>query len=124
MGVKGPAVATCFTNGFLLTLNFIQTNKRKALVEATSITFLDKRVRHNYKEYLNICLPTMFIIFLDWSRNEMVVLMTGEFGVIQQATHVVVTNMLFIAWGLPGGFQQAGTALIGKYIGAGNIEKA
>ena len=82
MGVVGSAVATCFTNAFLLTINIFQTSRIESLREAISVSILDKRVGGKYKEYLQICLPNMFVIFLDWSRNELVVLMTGELGVI------------------------------------------
>ena len=82
MGVVGCAVATCFTNAFLLAINIFKTSRIEFLRKATDVSFLDKRVGVNYKEYLQICLPNMFVIFLDWSRNELVVLLTGELGVI------------------------------------------
>lgn len=78
------------------------------------ISFYDEKVHKQYKEYMMICWPTMVVILCDWGRNELVVLMCTYFGVIALDTHVIIMNLVFLVWGITGGFQQAGCALLGK----------
>ena len=66
----------------------------------------------------------MIAFFLEWTCFEILTLISGQLGVTEQATFVILYNLATILWGIPCGVQAAITAMIGKEIGAGNIENA
>ena len=69
-------------------------------------------------------MPNLLIIFLDWACYGMLTLTSGFFGINQQATHIVLMNIVAILWGFAYGLQQATCALVGVQIGAGDLKKA
>ena len=75
-------------------------------------------------EYLKIGVPIMIAFFLEWTCFEILTLISGQLGVTEKATFVILYNIATFLWGIPCGVQAAITAMIGKEIGAGNIENA
>lgn len=63
----------------------------------------------------------MFIFFLDWSCFEIMTLMCGYIGVTEQATQIILFNVLQVMFQVPYGIQQASCALIGHAIGDENV---
>ena len=60
----------------------------------------------------------MLIMFIDFSNFQIMTLFAGYLGVEQQATHIILLNILTFCYQIPFGFQLASCALIGKEIGA------
>lgn len=66
----------------------------------------------------------MTIILLDWTCFEITSLMAGILGVNEQAVNIILLNLLTLSFQVAYGLQQATCALVGRQIGAGNVDKA
>ena len=56
----------------------------------------------------------MAIIVLDWGCFEITTLMAGYIGVNEQATQILLLNILYVLSQFPYGLQQSSSYLIGK----------
>lgn len=81
-------------------------------------------MRENLAIYLKIALPNVIILMLDWTCFEASSLMAGMLGVKEQAVNVIILNILTVTFQVPYGIQQAGCALVGEKIGAGEVHEA
>ena len=66
--------------------------------EALSVRFLDHRNFTSIWEYVQIGMPNVVIIILDWACFQIMVVIAGYIGVNQQACQIIllgIINVLF-----------------------------
>jgi MATE family multidrug resistance protein len=76
------------------------------------------------KSYLAISVPSVIMLCLDWWAFEVMILISGLFGVTQQAALIIIMNIAVIFFRISMGFEQAASTLIGKSIGMGSLHDA
>ena len=61
---------------------------------------------------------------LDWGAFEILVLISGFLGVIEQASCILIMNIVVLAYMVAEGFDTAACTLVGQAIGAGDTSLA
>ena len=61
---------------------------------------------------------------MEFSSYEIMILFVGYLGVIQQATQIILLNLIALPQMFAFAFQQAACAMVGQEIGANNVSKA
>mmetsp|Transcript_2356 Transcript_2356/g.4036 ORF Transcript_2356/g.4036 Transcript_2356/m.4036 type:complete len:128 (+) Transcript_2356:399-782(+) len=93
-GIMGTGFAGFFTSSYLLTLNYMLTKRVKGLEEAMEVRFRDPQILEQMGMYFKIGTPIVAVFFFDWMCFEMMTIMAGFLGVVEQATQVVLLNLL------------------------------
>ena len=60
----------------------------------------------------------------EWWSYELLVILAGILGVVEQAVNVILFNIIAVVYMMPLGMQEASCALIGNEIGANNPKLA
>ena len=88
------------------------------------VSIMDRDAFANIPTYLTYGLPNVLIIMMDWFCFQAMALVSGFFGVQQQAVQILLFNFSNIAFQVPMGFKAGICSLIGQHVGAGNAPMA
>lgn len=61
---------------------------------------------------------------LDWWSTEISIFIAGRFGVIDQASQIVLVNITLIFYYMSSGIGVASSTIIGQQIGKGDVKQA
>ena len=64
------------------------------------------------------------MLCLDWWVWELLILISGWLGTHEQATNIVIMNIILITYMLTMGLEQAACTLVGQQIGRGDLKSA
>ena len=64
------------------------------------------------------------MLCLDWWAWELLVLISGYLGVAEQASTIIIQQLVVLAYMTATGFESAASALVGQHIGKGDVAKA
>ena len=73
----------------------------------------DRRVFDELKQYMKIGIPSTVMLCLDWWVWELLILISGWLGTHEQATNIVIMNIILITYMLTMGLEQAACTLVG-----------
>lgn len=73
----------------------------------------DRRVFDELKQYMKIGIPSTIMLCLDWWVWELLILISGWLGTHEQATNIVIMNIILITYMLTMGLEQAACTLVG-----------
>lgn len=73
----------------------------------------DRRVFEDLKQYMKIGIPSTVMLCLDWWVWELLILISGWLGTHEQATNIVIMNIILITYMLTMGLEQAACTLVG-----------
>mmetsp|Transcript_18416 Transcript_18416/g.31498 ORF Transcript_18416/g.31498 Transcript_18416/m.31498 type:complete len:122 (+) Transcript_18416:481-846(+) len=94
LGVAGTGLAGLVTNSYLFVMNRYFTQRVEEIREANEVSFTDPQIRSQLGMYFKIGAPTMAVMCFDWSCFELMTIMAGYLGVVEQATQVLLLNLL------------------------------
>ena len=77
-----------------------------------------------WASYLKLSLGATVMICAEWWSFELMVILSGILGVVEQAANVISFNVIAQLFMVPLGMQEASCALIGNEIGANNPQLA
>lgn len=77
------------------------------------MSILDPNVRCDFRTYIEIGLPNMLTLIIEFISYEVTVIYMGQIGVENQATQIVLLNFFSVPLMLAFGYQQAACALVG-----------
>lgn len=85
LGIAGTGVSSLLTNLLGLILNMYMTNSKEGIEEARDVSIFDSRVleKTGASMYLQISLPNVVVLMLDWTCFEASSLMAGYLGVAE-----------------------------------------
>ena len=89
-----------------------------------TFVYPDKRTYQNMSEYLGLAIPSLFMCITEWWCWELLVLISGFIGVQEQASCIILMNIIGNAALIAQGLDLASCALIGSQIGKGNSKMA
>jgi len=123
LGIAGAAlgtiVATLFTIGVLLCYYLSASHQRQFSV-AKSLR-LDRGIM---RRYLRLGMPSGLETFMNISSFNLFLLLFQSYGVVQGAAMAIVFNWDFLSFIPMIGLNIGVMSLIGRFVGAGNIERA
>jgi MATE family multidrug resistance protein len=88
------------------------------------IFFYDRTCFTDLWAYIKIGTMGMFMLCFEWWAFELLAIFSGLLGVTALASEVVVINMVTFIFMLPLGISYSASALVGNYLGEGNIRDA
>lgn len=94
LGVAGTGLATFLSNLFIFVVNEYKTQAELDIAELNEVSIFDKNVCRDFDEYLKIGIPNALTIFMEFSSYEIMILFVGYLGVIQQATQIILLNLI------------------------------
>lgn len=121
---RGAAAATNIT--YILNMiiaDVIVRMKQKTTFE-DMVFWYDKTIFNGIGTFLKIGVPGMLMLCFEWWAFELLAIFTGNLGVTQLATEVVIINLISFIFMLPLGISYSASALTGNYIGEGKIDLA
>jgi Na+-driven multidrug efflux pump len=77
------------------------------------VSILDPKVRCDIYSYIEIGLPSMMTIIVEFISYEVTVIYLGQIGIENQATQILLLNFFSVPLMLAFGYQQASCALVG-----------
>ncbi|CAC5377768.1 TC.MATE [Mytilus coruscus] len=122
LGVRGAAIAVVCTywTEVVLYLMFIRCSK----ICKEKWTGFSKEAFLEWNTFLNLAIPGIFMISVEWWSFEISTIVVGFLGKVQLAAHSIVyqiNNLLFM---IPLGLSSAVCVKIGQNVGAGDPNKA
>ena len=114
-GIVGTGIASVITNSIIYIIIMVYTNMLPDLREAN--TFPDAQVFKNLGEYMSLGVPTAAMQCLEWWAFEVMTLIAGYIGVTEQASQLVLLNIIALLYMIALGIQQAATSTVGSQIG-------
>lgn len=123
-GVLGTAVATSISNGMLMLAILYESGKKESIAIAKEVTWRDPQVLRQISLYLTYAVPNIFCIMIDWFCFQAMAIVSGFFGVQQQAVQVLLFNFQVIMFQIPFGFKCGICTLVGKQVGSGDMDEA
>jgi len=79
--IVGTAIAVFLTSLQIFVSTLIVSNRQADLKQAMDVKMSDPRVFKLLGEYWGMGFPSMMVVFLDWSAAEILVILSGYFGV-------------------------------------------
>lgn len=115
LSIVGIAIAGCITNLITYTIIKIFISKQKDLKES-EIPFFDSRTfeSEGLVEYFWLGAPYMLINFLDYFMWELMTLSSGMIGINEQASQVILINILCFCYMFGSGMQTTTCTIIGN----------
>lgn len=101
---------TFFLNYFLLKYYSSE------MLERTNYLSVFKGVTTGWKEYLNLAIPSAFILCAEWWMYEALALFSGMIGVVYLATLVIIFNTHNLVYNISYGLSQAASSQIGRTL--------
>jgi MATE family multidrug resistance protein len=91
LGILGTGYSSACS--FLVTfLALIYFSFQQKEIQETMV-WPDRRIFLGLREYLQIAIPSMLMIFLDWWVWELMILLSGYLSVPEQAAQIVLMNI-------------------------------
>ena len=84
----------------------------------------DMRIFIGLKSYFSLAIPSTISLVLDWWVWELMVLISGYLGVVEQASCILIMQICALSYQVAIGLEQASCTLIGRQIGKGDVQKA
>jgi len=122
MGIEGIGYASSISNLSVYMSLIMYTHTTPSIQEAVQMP--NARTFQGLYEYLTLGVPLAMMLCLEWWAFEAMVLMSGYIGVDEQATQIILLNIIGLCFFLALGLQQAATSCIGHEIGVGNVAQA
>jgi MATE family multidrug resistance protein len=122
MNVRGVGIASSITNSFIFVFLLAYTYRIEEIRPA--LTIPDTRIFKGLVAYFKIGFASALMVCLEWWAFEVMTLLVGIFGMLEQAANVVVFQIVAFLFMIAMGLSQAAGATIGQQIGANNIPKA
>ena len=119
MEIFGLAIAILFHHAFSLLLMVVFFKSNAELKEAF-IPF-DRECLSFFHEYVSIGFPNILMFIASWWSLEVMVLVSGTIGVVEQAAQVILSNMSEINFSIGYGIQSTSCTLVGNEIGKGDL---
>ena len=91
----------------LLIFTHIQNDLQEALSKP------DSKVFRGLNSYFNLALPSTVMLILDWGAFEILVLISGFLGVTEQASCILIMNIVVLAYMVAEGFDTSACTLVG-----------
>lgn len=110
-GIVGTGISNVITQSLTFLLLIFYTNTQEDI--AKSIQWPNEGVYDGLREYFAIGIPSTIMLCLDWWVWELLILISGYLGVHEQATNIVIMNIILIAYMITMGLEQAACTLIG-----------
>jgi len=104
LGVVGSGISSCVTNFLLFVGNCYYTSILEDLKEANEVKQFEKDVNSGICSYLKMGAPSMFVMILDFLSQNIMTLLCGYLGVIEQATQSLLLNIIITMFQIPSGF--------------------
>lgn len=82
----GCAFATFLTYSFIYFVNRWKLSRQSDISDALEVSILDPQVRRNLFGYLEIGLPSMITLIIEFISYEVTVIYLGQIGIENQAT--------------------------------------
>jgi Na+-driven multidrug efflux pump len=92
--IMGVGFASILTNTSILLANLFFTNRVEEIKEATRVGIRDPQVWKSLRAYFSLGVPSMLNMVLEFSCFEITTLLAGYLSVIEQATGVLVFNII------------------------------
>lgn len=73
----------------------------------------DRRVFEDSWEFLSIAFPNVLMLCLDWWVFELMIVFSGWLGVKEQATQIIMLNVVSMAYMIAIGLEAASCSIIG-----------
>ena len=123
LGIVGLAVASSCRDFILLVALMIYGNC-KTEIRDTLQPFWSRETFRGWGEYLKVSLPSTVMICAEWWGFQVLTIVAGTMGVVEQASFTMLTTIGAILFMAPLGIQEATCAIIGNCIGANNVPLA
>jgi len=101
-----------------MSFTYLQTDIREAWI------WPDRRILGKVDQYLKLAIPSTLMICLDWWVWELMILLAGMIGVVEQAACIVIMHVVVLAAMVAFGLEQSCCALIGQEIGKNDVVNA
>lgn len=95
-GIVGTGISNVITQSLTFLLLIFYTNTQEDIDQA--IQWPDSRIYEGMSEYFSIGIPSTIMLCLDWWVWELLILISGYLGVHEQATNIVIMNIILIAY--------------------------
>ena len=84
----------------------------------------DPEIPHQVGIYLSYGVPNLSIIMIDMICFQSMAIISGFFGIQQQAVNILLFNFHIIFFQIPLGFKCGMCALVGRQVGSGDADEA
>lgn len=122
MGIEGVGLASGLSNLFIF---FGITLYPMFIPEVREALKLPNReIFYDLGYYMRMALPICFMQCFEWWAFEVIVLMSGAFGVVELAAQTILINVINIFYNFVLGYQTAVSSKIGFELGRQNISEA
>ena len=121
-GVEGLGYATTITYFTMLVMITINTLLIKRISKCIFCPTLESFT--GWGAYLKLSIPSTIMLCAEWWSFEIMIILAGIIGIIEQAVNVITFNVISQLFMIPLGMQEASCALIGNEIGANNPKLA
>jgi MATE family multidrug resistance protein len=122
MGVIGCGLAMACTN---LAIYLLQDRVMKAKLEiaegAFSVKWNNRRNFEQVRPYLNLALPSLAILILEWSSGDVITILSGYISKNDQACFVIYLSIATTLCSSALGIGTAATTLVGQQIGQNKV---
>ena len=121
-GIAGTGYANVLNQFVQFCLLVILTNIEEDMQEA--IVPADSRMLNGLWSYAKLGVPSTIMICLDQWCWELMIIMTGYLGVDNQASQIVLMNIVSTCYMVAIGLETTSCTIIGQEIGKGDVKKA
>jgi len=122
LAIVGIGIANVFSNAIIFGSLLVFTHHQDDLEEALQMP--DSRIFRGLNSYFILAFPSTLMLILDWGAFEILVLISGFLGVTEQASCILIMNIVVLAYMVAEGFDTAACTLVGQAIGAGDADLA
>lgn len=120
----GAAIATNITYILNMVITDAWIRYGKDTKYKHMIFFYDHTCYTDLWAYIKIGTMGMLMLCFEWWAFELLAIFSGLLGVTALASEVVVINMVTFIFMLPLGISYSASALVGNYLGEGNVRDA
>ena len=85
---------------------------------------LSKEVFHDLGSYFRLAIPGTVMTCCEWWAFEVCALIAGKLGTVSVASHSIVQTFTYSIYMIPYGLNGPISVCVGRYLGAGNSERA
>lgn len=94
LGIVGVGMSSSLSNFLIYSSVLIYTNSIQELKPAMKQKFFHKRTFMGTFQYLELGIPSAAMLCLEWWAYEVMTLMSGYLGVTEQASQIVLMNLI------------------------------
>ena len=110
MGVTGLGLATAITQVGIFTMVTVYAHCLPSIKE--SLFCFERSVFKGWCEYFKLGVPATVMLCAEWWAFEILIFLAGILGILEQATMIIIFQVLTQAYMINLGVQEASTALI------------